>query len=126
MSRPRERTVAEWATLAASTVVLLVVVALLVVQMLSGDGPAAPVAVVQEVTEVGEQFHVHVAVTNDGDRTAANVQVVAELDVGGQVVTGDQSIDFLSGGEDTDLVFVFGDDPSQGSLTVQVTGYEVP
>ena len=126
MSRSRRRSVAEWVTLAASTAVLLVVVALLVVQIGQGDDPAAPVVVVQDVDEVGDQFHVHVVVTNDGDRTAANVQVVAELDVGGDVVSGDQSIDFLAGGEEADLVFVFGEDPAQGALSVAVTGYVVP
>lgn len=126
MSRRHQRSVAEWITLAASTAVLLVVVALLVVQIGQGDEPAAPVAVVHDVREVGGQFHVDVGVTNEGDRTAANVQVVAELDVDGHVISGDQTIDFLAGGEDSDLVFVFGDDPSRGSLTVAVTGYEVP
>ena len=41
--------------------------------------------------------HVDVVVTNEGDETAANVQVSAELTIDGEATTADQTIDFLAG-----------------------------
>jgi uncharacterized protein (TIGR02588 family) len=46
--------------------------------------------------------------------------------IDGESTEGDQSIDFLAGGETEDLVFVFDDAPSDGELTVAVSGYGVP
>ena len=65
-------------------------------------------------------------VTNDGDATAADVQVTAELVVDGTTTTADQVIDFLPGGAEEELVFVFDDDPDAGELTVVVSGFSVP
>lgn len=125
--REREpRTTAEWVTLAGSCAVLGVVVALIVVQLLSSRDPAAPVAVVERIRPLGDVHHVEVTVTNEGDDTAADVQVNADLTIDGEVVSADQVIDFLSGGEDEDLVFVFEDDPAEGELEVVVSGFSVP
>ena len=58
--------------------------------------------------QVGGQRYVSAEVRNDGDETAEAVQVVAELSVDGEVVAdGEQSVDFLSGGETQEIVFVF-------------------
>jgi uncharacterized protein (TIGR02588 family) len=65
-------------------------------------------------------------VRNEGDRTAANVQVSAELTVGDRSFTGDQVVDFLSGGDDAGLTFVFSEDPAAGELDVAVAGYAEP
>ena len=35
-------------------------------------------------------------------------------------------IDFLAGGEEEELVFIFEDDPADGELTVAVSGFGVP
>jgi uncharacterized protein (TIGR02588 family) len=121
------RTAAERVTFAVSCAVLLVVVALVVVQLVGEHDPAAPEAHrVGPVRVVGGQHFVDVAVTNGGDATAANVQVTASLVIDGESTEGDQSIDFLAGGETEDLVFVFDDAPSDGELTVAVSGYGVP
>ena len=58
--------------------------------------------------------------------TAANVQVLAELIIDGDELTGDQTIDFLSGGEDQHLSFIFDEDPASGELSVVVTGFAIP
>lgn len=127
MSEQDGRTTAEWVTFAVSCAVLLVVVALVVVQLVGEHDPAAPEAHrVGPVRVVGGQHFVDVAVTNGGDATAANVQVTASLVIDGESTEGDQSIDFLAGGETEDLVFVFDDAPSDGELTVAVSGYGVP
>lgn len=123
---PGGRSPAEWTTLAISSAVLAVVIALLVGEMLSTRVPAAPRSRVAAIEAVGERFRVAVTVTNDGDDTAANVQVTAELVSSGGTESGDLSIDFLAGGEEQRLVFLFDDDPGAGELTVAVTGYEDP
>jgi len=116
------RTPAEWTTLGVASVILAVVVALIVGQVLSATDPAAPRAEVGRIEEVGNRFRVHTTVVNDGDETAANVQVTATL----ADETGDLSVDFLAGGEEQELVFLFDEDPAAGDLTVVVTGYEEP
>lgn len=117
---------AERVTLACSLLVLAVLVGLIVAQLLAPRTPAEPVVRVEETERRGDLHHVEVAVTNEGDKTAANVQVRAELSVDGQVTESDQVIDFLAGGAVEDLVFVFDDDPDDGELTVEVGGFTVP
>ena len=128
MSDRDPRTAAEWTALFFSTLILAAVVGLILLQMRGTRDPADPTAVVAgEVRHIGELHHVDVTVTNDGDETAANVQVSAELTIDGDVVaTADQTIEFLSGDEEEDLVFVFEDDPADGELTVAVTGFARP
>jgi uncharacterized protein (TIGR02588 family) len=121
------RSAAEWTTFAASCVVLLVVVVLIAVQMREPRTPAAPVAaVVGEPTERGGVYTVEVDLENRGDETAANVQVTADLTIGGDTASGDQTVDFLAGGEEERLAFVFHDDPADGDLSVAVTSYAEP
>lgn len=122
----RGRTPAEWVTFGISAAILLVVVAAVALQLRGDEDPPAPVAQVVEVRPVGKQFQVVVAVTNNGDQTAANVQMTGELDIDGEVTTGDQTIDFLAGGEQRRVVFVFPDDPDNGDLTVIVSGFTIP
>lgn len=127
MSERSARTVAEWTTLAASCAVLLVLVASIVVQMRHGDEEANPIArIAGPARVVGEQHVVDVEVSNGGDLTASDVQVSASLVVDGETTEGDQTIDFLAGGEVEELVFVFADDPADGELTVAVTSFGVP
>jgi uncharacterized protein (TIGR02588 family) len=127
MSDRTSRTSAEWTTLAVACAVLLLVVGLIGSQMFSPRTPPAPVAtVVGEPYEVGGMHHVDVRVTNRGDETAANVQVNAELTIDGEATTADQTVDFLAGEEEEDLVFVFADDPGDGELSVTVGGFGVP
>ncbi len=127
MSGNEQRTTAEWVTFAVSCAVLLVIIALVAVQVTGDHDAAAPEAHrVGPVRVVGGQHFVDVAVTNTGDVTAANVQVTASLVIDGETIEGDQTIDFLAGAETEDLVFVFDDPPSDGELTVAVTGFGVP
>jgi uncharacterized protein (TIGR02588 family) len=127
VSQREARTSAEWVTLAISVAILLVVVSLEAVQLRSEHSDPAPEAHrVGRERVVGGQHFVEVAVTNEGDATAANVQVSASLVIDGETTEGDQTIDFLAGHETEDLVFVFDDSPSDGELTVAVTGFAVP
>lgn len=121
------RTNAEWVTFAVSCVVVLAVAGLLVVQLLRHDEVARPVArVAGPVVATSGAFHVPVDVRNNGDETAAEIQVTAELTIDGETATADQTIDFLAGGEQESLTFVFDDDPRAGELTVGVGSYRAP
>jgi len=121
------RSVAEWVTFVGSCCILAFVFGLILVQMRDPLDPPAPVAEVSgETLVVDGDHHVRVTVDNVGDKTAANVQVTAELEIDGATAGGDQTIDFLAGGEEVELVFIFEDDPEDGVLTVAVAGYSVP
>ena len=118
---------AEWTTLLVSSFVVGAIVVLIAVQMVSAADAAQPVARVVGVSRAGDRFWVRVVVDNEGDETAANVQVSASLSVvGAEAEEGGLSIDFLAGDESQELVFVFDTDPEQGELDVGVTGFEDP
>ncbi len=124
-SRPPPST-AERVSLIGSIAVVGLVVVLILTQLAGDDRPPAPVARVDSVREVGRAFHVDVEVHNGGDRTAAQVQVAADLTIGGETFTADQTIDFLSGGEEEGLTFVFARNPRSGDLRVVVSGFADP
>lgn len=127
MSARPSRTAAEWTTLVVSCSVLLLVGVLVGAQSRTQRTPPAPVAeVVGEPRAVGAAHHVDVRVVNRGDETAANVQVTVELVIDDETITADQTLDFLAGDEESDLVFVFEDDPREGDLSVSVTGFALP
>ncbi len=121
-----ERTRAESVTLALCAAVVAGVVALILFQMPKEDDRPVPVASTERIEPVGDEFHVTVLVENIGGRTAANVQVIAQLVVDGEMTEGDQTIDFLAPDDTTSLAFVFADDPAAGDLTVGVSGYAIP
>ncbi len=126
MSRRPDRTNAEWVALGVSSAVLLVVIGLVAVQLRNPSAPPDPVSRVEQVRPVGDRFQVHVSVRNNGDQTATNVQVSAELQTPDGPALGDQTIDFLPGGGAKDLTFVFDDDPTAHDFTVTVTGFADP
>lgn len=76
----------------------------------------------------GTQRYVTGEVRNSGDETAEAVQVVAEVTVDGEVVAeGEQLVDFLSGGETEEVVFVFDDGGSPNvEPELRVASYTVP
>lgn len=123
----RGRSTAEWFTLGVSCLILGLVAALIVGQMLRDRDPASPVAEVSGPTRrAGDVHHIPVRLTNEGDDTATNVVVSAELVVDGETSSAEQTVAFLAGGAHEQLVFVFEDDPSKGDLTVAVTSYAEP
>lgn len=121
-----ERTSAEWTTFAVSVAILLVVAGAIVAEALRSNTDARPVATVTATERIGDDFHVRVTVENDGDKAAANVQVVASLEIGGETTEGDQTVDFLAGNDVEELVFVFADDPDDGEFTLAVSAFTVP
>jgi uncharacterized protein (TIGR02588 family) len=127
MSTDRGRTAAQWTTLLVSSLLLLLVVAILVRDTVQDRTPAAPVAEVDgSPRRSGDRWIVDVVVTNEGDDTAANTQVAASLEVGGEVSEADQVINFLAGGAEEHLSFAFADDPADGELTIEVRSFAEP
>jgi uncharacterized protein (TIGR02588 family) len=120
------RTRAEWTTLIGSCLVLALVASLVISQMVGTRQPAAPHGVISDVTTVQGQHHVAVDVTNEGDDTAANVQVSLEYVLDGEKVEADQTIDFLAGGEEAHLVYVVDPAVPTDQLQVSVTGFTDP
>ncbi|MDP1793898.1 MAG: hypothetical protein Q8K63_07140 [Acidimicrobiales bacterium] len=126
MSERRERTSAEWVTFAVAALVLLTMIGLIAREAVKSDAPPRPVATIGPTKQVGERYEVSVSVKNRGDLAAEQVQVLASLEVDGETTEGDQVVDFLAGGDEEELVFYFDDDPDDGELTVDVTGFTVP
>ncbi len=125
--RDMERRWPEWITFAVACLILAAVAGLIAVQSFGPSRPAAPVAEQAGSTRSQNgRFFVPVDVTNHGDETAAEVQVLAELTIDGDVTSGDQVIDFLAGGEVMHLVFSFDSDPAGGELALRVTGFSEP
>ncbi len=72
-------------------------------------------------------YYVPFTVINLGGKTAATVQVIAELRIDSETVeSGEQTIDFLSREEEVEGAFVFTRDPGEGELTVRVASYLNP
>lgn len=123
-SRPR-RSTAEWVTFAIACVVLGLVVGA-IASLRIGGKPSPPAFNVSPIParEQGGRFHVRAMVENTGDETAENVQVVAELQTGTEApVEAEQTIDFLSGGDQEEVEFVFADDPRSGALEIEVRSF---
>lgn len=120
---PRSR--AEWVTFAVASSVLAVVIGA-VVSLWAGGPPDPPAFETRTVLvrEVAGQFHVRVAVKNAGDETAQSVQVSAELTAESEPPQeAEQTIDFLSGGEEEEVEFIFTTDPREGALKVLVRSF---
>ncbi len=79
------------------------------------------------VRQEADRYYLPVDVRNRGNRTAQDVQVQAELDTGsGAPESAEFTIMYLAGGDEMQGTFIFGDDPRQGELTVEVTSYQEP
>ena len=122
----RKMAPAEWVTFWIALALVLGVVAAIVVQVPGSKEPASPRAEVGAVVERDGTFVVPVSVENLGEETAENVQVSATLTIDGDEQTADQVVDFLAGGEVAEVEFLFGDDPADGDLEIEVTGFSVP
>ena len=123
----RSRASAEWVTFGTSLAVLGVIVAVIVALWIRGEDPAQ-VAVRQDGVRRGAAgtHLVDASVTNEGDVTAANVQVIATLTIGDTTEEAEQVVDFVAGGEEEALVFVFQDDPAEGELELVVASFADP
>ena len=125
----KPRSLAEWVSFGIASFILAVVIGLVIYTWTTANEqpPLLSVQSNPEIREAPGQFYVPFEVINSGGGTAESVQVVAELYINGQVEeTGEQQIDFLSGGETQEGAFVFSRDPRQGKLVVRIGSYKLP
>ncbi len=123
------RSLAEWVTFGIATAILLAIVGLVIYDWVITPPlpPTVQVRQTEAIRTINGSYYVPFSVANTGGKTAAAVQVIAELRVNGMVVQrGEQQIDFLSGGESRDGAFIFSRDPRMGELTVRVASYKMP
>lgn len=126
MRYDRSRTGAEWASFFASCAVLSLLVGAIGWIWVTDDDPARMEVRTVGVEQLAEQLEITVDVVNVGDTTAVDVQVIGELaGADDPRQFGEQTIDFLSGGETATLVFVAPTtDPS--AVVVRIGGYSQP
>ncbi|BDA68433.1 hypothetical protein RIVM261_021120 [Rivularia sp. IAM M-261] len=124
-----KRTIAEWITFGAATCILSGIVGLVIYTKLT-DKQQAPILSVQTkeaIRQANGKYQVPFEITNDGDKTAESVQILAELKVNNEVEqTGEQQIDFLSSREKEEGAFIFDTDPNKGELKIRVASYKLP
>jgi uncharacterized protein (TIGR02588 family) len=123
------RSLAEWVSFGIAATILLGVAGLVLFYWLTVPlGPAViSISPLDEIREVGEQFYVPFVVGNGGGNTAASVQLIGEVRMGGEVVEQSQlQINYLAGGEQQQGVFVFRHDPRAGEMLLRIGGYQQP
>jgi uncharacterized protein (TIGR02588 family) len=124
----RERSGAEWTTMAISIILILGLLALVTyVSFTGGNEPPIVEArtLTGEIRHEGQAYYLPVAVTNRGGRTAQEVLVKAELVRGdGSAEETEFTLDFLAGGETREGTAVFASDPLTGELTIDVASFQ--
>ena len=124
------RSTAEWTTLGISLTIVLSILGLITYLYVSGSDEPPNIAAEAKFEELRREtsgYYLPVEVINEGDRTAEDVRVEAELDTGnGQPETAEIAVTFLAGGEHATGTFIFNQDPSEGDLTVQAISYTIP
>lgn len=127
MTTARSRSGAEWVTFAAASAVLSVLIAAIGWLWINDDVPARIEARTVGVEQIADdQLEITVDVVNVGDGTAVDVQVIGEVQaVEGPEQFGEQTVDFLTGGETSTIVFIAPTtDPS--AVVVRIGGYSQP
>ncbi len=125
-----ERTPAEWLTFSIASCLLIALISAVIAAWIDPRHQQSPLIETAQdgaVLESSGQFYVPFTVTNTGGGTAESVQIIAELEINGEVVeSGEQQIDFLSGGEAEEGAFIFSQDPQQGTLSLRAASYKLP
>lgn len=120
---------AEWITFTITSLIMAVLVGLVLFVWVTQDDqpPVLTLDRPEPIRIVQKQYYVPFTVTNTGGGTAESVQVMAELRMNGEVEeSGEQQLDFLSGGEKAEGAFVFSRDPRDGDLSIRVASYKLP
>lgn len=119
---------AEWVTFAIALCIVLSIVGLVIFSWFTQDKQPPILSIVRsEIRETQGQFYVPFKVTNTGGKTAESVQVIGEFRINGEIEeSGEQQIDFLSGGETEEGAFIFTRNPQNGELVLRVASYRLP
>lgn len=96
---------------------------------IKGDNnpPVLSVEADSQIRYAEQQYYVPFIAVNSGGKTAESVEIVAELQVDGEIEeTGRQQLDFLSRQEERRGEFIFTQNPDRGQLTIRVASYKLP
>lgn len=125
----QERTTAEWVSLFISVAIVLALVGGLVYQIFAGGNRPPTIEVkplMEEIRQEGDSYYLSLDITNSGDRTAENVEVMLSLDSGeGDPETMQFQVQFLDGGETENQTVIFKNNPAEGELT-HTASFHVP
>ncbi|HVG00974.1 MAG TPA: hypothetical protein VND68_14135 [Chloroflexia bacterium] len=125
----QERTTAEWVSLFISVAIVLALVGGLVYQIFAGGHRPPTIDVkplMEEIRREGDSYYLSLDITNSGDRTAENVEVMLSLDSGeGDPETMQFQVQFLDGGETENQTVIFKNNPAEGELT-HTASFHVP
>lgn len=123
------RNLAEWVTFSVSFFILVAIAGLVVYSWITKrqEPPILTLDRTETIREIEGKFYVPFEISNKGGETAESVQVVAELQISGQVdESGEFVIDFLSQDEKEEGAFIFSQDPRKGNLVLRVSSYKLP
>jgi uncharacterized protein (TIGR02588 family) len=123
---PPPRTQAEWMTLIVSGLILLAAFLAVTYLYTAGDGDPVMIraeADLNDIREADGTFYVPVIAYNDGDATASNVQIQAELRMGEEVEASGFSIMALPGNDSETGIIAFSSDPREAEFIVRVASY---
>jgi uncharacterized protein (TIGR02588 family) len=123
------RSPAEWTTFSIALLIVAVIVGLVIYKWVTQKNhpPILTISMSDEIREEPGQFYIPFSIANTGGETAESVQVIAELQVNGEIEeSGEQNMDFLASGETEKGAFVFTQDPRKGKLVVRVASYKLP
>lgn len=123
------RSPAEWVTFSISLSILAAIIGLVFYDWFTRRDEPPVLAIVREggIRNTQGQFYVPFEIKNTGGNTAESVQVIAELRINGEIEeSGEQQIDFLSGGEAENGAFIFTRNPKEGELVLRVGSYKSP
>ena len=124
-----ERTTAEWVSLFISIAIVLTLVGGLIYQIFAGGHRPPTIEVtplMEEIRQEGDSYYLSLDITNNGDRTAENVEVMLTLDTGeGDPETMQFQVQFLDGGETENQTVIFKNNPADGELT-HTASFHVP
>lgn len=121
-----------WAEKLSSMIASLIVITLLGLVIYSwrtgkDTPPILNLIETETIRQEQGQFYVPFTVKNEGGKTAESVQVIGELYLDGEIIeSGEQQIDYLSGGESASGAFIFSQNPQQGELKIRVASYKLP
>ncbi|HEX2139074.1 MAG TPA: TIGR02588 family protein [Woeseiaceae bacterium] len=109
-------------------VIVLATMGYLAYAALFGDGtPPSLQLSVSRIEQTGSGYRVLFTAKNSGAETAAAVHLEARLlRDGGPVEEARATLDYVPGHSETKGGFAFENDPRQGELRLEVSGYELP
>jgi uncharacterized protein (TIGR02588 family) len=127
--RRTSRSFAEKVTFAFSLLVVGLLVGLVSIGWIfkSDLPPVLEVSRNEEIRVLSGEFYIPFVVSNKGGENVENVQIIGELNRAGKTEeSGEQSLDFLSVGEQQEGAFIFHHNPEDGEVILRVASYKVP